>query len=145
MAKTREKMLAELRASPKVQAIIVGGGINGISAFRELALQGVRALLVDRGDFCGGCSSAPSRMIHGGLRYLENGEFGLVREALRERDALLRNAPHFVRPLPRERSPGMSDNVFVVGALISHAAMNALLATSRNRLGSRYSRSITAR
>ena len=100
MAKTREKMLAELRASPKVQAIIVGGGINGISAFRELALQGVRALLVDRGDFCGGCSSAPSRMIHGGLRYLENGEFGLVREALRERDALLRNAPHFVRPLP---------------------------------------------
>ena len=100
MAKTREQMLAELRASPKVQAIIVGGGINGISVFRELALQGVRALLVDRGDFCGGCSSAPSRMIHGGLRYLENGEIGLVREALRERDALLRNAPHFVRPLP---------------------------------------------
>ncbi len=100
MAKTREQMLAELRASRKVQAIIVGGGINGISVFRELALQGIRSLLVDRGDFCGGCSSAPSRMIHGGLRYLENGEIGLVREALRERDALLRNAPHFVRPLP---------------------------------------------
>lgn len=93
-------MLADLRASPKVQVIIVGGGINGISTFRELALQGVRVLLVDRGDFCGRCSSAPSRMIHGGLRYLENGEIGLVREALRERDALLRNAPHFVRPLP---------------------------------------------
>lgn len=100
MAGTREDMLAELKANPKVQALIVGGGINGISTFRELALQGVRVLLVDRGDFCGACSSAPSRMIHGGLRYLENGEIALVRESLRERDALLRNAPHFVRPLP---------------------------------------------
>ena len=100
MARSREDMLAELRADTKVQAIVIGGGINGISTFRELALQGVRVLLVDRGDFCGACSSAPSRMIHGGLRYLENGEIGLVRESLRERDALLRNAPHFVRPLP---------------------------------------------
>ena len=93
-------MLAELKANPKVQAVVIGGGINGISTFRELALQGVRVLLLDRGDFCGACSSAPSRMIHGGLRYLENGEIGLVRESLRERDALLRNAPHLVRPLP---------------------------------------------
>jgi glycerol-3-phosphate dehydrogenase len=100
MAGTREDMLAALKANPKVQAVVVGGGINGISTFRELALQGVRVLLVDRGDFCGACSSAPSRMIHGGLRYLENGEIALVRESLRERDALLRNAPHFVRPLP---------------------------------------------
>src|SRR5690606_27655667 len=62
--------------------------------------QDVRVLLVESRDFCSGCSSAPSRMIHGGLRYLENGEFSLVRESLRERDALLRNAPHMVRPLP---------------------------------------------
>lgn len=100
MPKTREDMLAHLKGNPRVQAIVIGGGINGISTFRELALQGVRVLLVDRGDFCGACSSAASRMIHGGLRYLENGEIGLVREALRERDALLRNAPHYVRPLP---------------------------------------------
>jgi glycerol-3-phosphate dehydrogenase len=100
MTRTREKMLADLAANPKVQAVVIGAGINGISTFRELALQGVSVLLVDRGDFCGACSSAPSRMIHGGLRYLENGEIGLVRESLRERDALLRNAPHFVRPLP---------------------------------------------
>ena len=100
MSRSREDMLAELNDRPKVQAIVIGGGINGISTFRELALQGVRVLMVDRGDFCGECSSAPSRMIHGGLRYLENGEIGLVRESLRERDALLRNAPHFVRPLP---------------------------------------------
>ena len=100
MARTREEMLAALTAEPKVQALVVGGGINGISAFRELALQGVDVLLVDRGDFCGACSAAPSRMIHGGLRYLENGEFALVRESLQERDALLRNAAHMVRPLP---------------------------------------------
>lgn len=100
MPATREQMLAALKANPRVDAVVIGGGINGISTFRELALQGVRVLLVDRGDFCGACSSAPSRMIHGGLRYLENGEIGLVRESLRERDALLRNAPHFVRSLP---------------------------------------------
>lgn len=93
-------MLASLKADPKVQVVVIGGGINGISTFRELALQGVRVLLVDRGDWCGECSSAPSRMIHGGLRYLENGEIGLVHEALRERNALLKNAAHFVRPLP---------------------------------------------
>ncbi|MEH6755830.1 MAG: glycerol-3-phosphate dehydrogenase/oxidase, partial [Alphaproteobacteria bacterium] len=54
----------------------------------------------ERNDFCSGCSAAPSRMIHGGLRYLENGEFDLVMESLRERDALLHNAAHFVHPLP---------------------------------------------
>ncbi|POF30915.1 glycerol-3-phosphate dehydrogenase/oxidase [Roseibium marinum] len=81
-------------------AVVVGGGINGIGVYRELALQGLRVLLVERNDFCSGCSAAPSRMIHGGLRYLENGEFELVRESLRERDALLVNAPHLVHPLP---------------------------------------------
>lgn len=100
MPRSREQMLAELKASPHLQAVVIGGGINGVSTFRELALQGVKVLLVDRGDFCGACSAAPSRMIHGGLRYLENGEIGLVREALRERDALLVNAAHLVRPLP---------------------------------------------
>lgn len=89
-----------LRRNGAFDVIVVGGGINGIGVFRELALQGLRVLLVEMNDFCSGCSAAPSRMIHGGLRYLENGEFGLVRESLRERDALLANAPHMVRPLP---------------------------------------------
>jgi glycerol-3-phosphate dehydrogenase len=80
--------------------IVVGGGINGIGVFHDLAHQGLRVLLVEMNDFCSGCSSAPSRMIHGGLRYLENGEISLVRESLVERDRLLRNAPHLVRPLP---------------------------------------------
>lgn len=80
--------------------VVVGGGVNGIGTYRELALQGLRVLLVERADFASGCSAAPSRMIHGGLRYLENGEFDLVRESLQERDALLLNAPHMVHPLP---------------------------------------------
>ncbi|WP_340118240.1 glycerol-3-phosphate dehydrogenase/oxidase [Pelagibius sp. 7325] len=92
--------MERLRADAAFDVIVVGGGINGIGVFRELCLQGLRVLLVERGDFCSGCSAAPSRMIHGGLRYLENGEYGLVRESLRERDALLANAPHMVRPLP---------------------------------------------
>jgi glycerol-3-phosphate dehydrogenase len=79
--------------------LIVGGGINGAGLFRELALEGVEALLVDKGDFASGASSASTRVIHGGLRYLESGEFRLVRESLWERNRLLRNAPHYVRPL----------------------------------------------
>lgn len=79
--------------------LIVGAGINGVGVFRDLSLQGVDCLIVDKGDFAAGASSAPSRMIHGGLRYLENGAFSLVAEATRERNLLLRNAPHLVRPL----------------------------------------------
>lgn len=79
--------------------VIVGAGINGVGVFRDLSLQGVDCLIVDKGDFAAGASSAPSRMIHGGLRYLESGAFGLVAEATRERNLLLRNAPHLVRPL----------------------------------------------
>ena len=91
---------ALLREHPDVSVLIVGGGINGIGLLRELALQGVDALLVDRSDFCAGTSAAMTRVIHGGLRYLENAEFRLVRESLRERNRLLRNAPHYVKPLP---------------------------------------------
>lgn len=79
--------------------LIVGAGINGVGVFRDLSLQGVDCLIVDKGDFAAGASSAPSRMIHGGLRYLESGAFSLVAEATRERNLLLRNAPHLVRPL----------------------------------------------
>jgi len=89
-----------LRCKQRVQVLVVGGGINGVSTLRELALNGVDAVLVDAGDFMSGASSAPSRMIHGGLRYMENGEFALVKESLRERNRLLANAPHLVRPLP---------------------------------------------
>ena len=80
--------------------LIVGGGINGIGTFRDLTLQGVDTLLIDRGDFCSGASAASSRMAHGGIRYLENGEFRLVREAVQERNRMIQNAPSLVKPLP---------------------------------------------
>ena len=97
---SRDETLARLAANPDVSVLVIGGGINGISVFRELALNGVDVVLAEKSDFCSGASAALSRMVHGGLRYLENGEFKLVRESLLERDRLLKNAPHFVAPLP---------------------------------------------
>ncbi len=91
--------LAALRARPTAEVVIIGGGINGIATFRDLALQGVDVVLVERDDFVSGASSASSHMIHGGIRYLENGEFRLVRESVEERNGLIRIAPHYVKPL----------------------------------------------
>jgi glycerol-3-phosphate dehydrogenase len=97
---TREEILAALRKQPEISVLIVGAGINGIGTFRDLALNGVDVLLIDRADFCSGASAASSHMAHGGIRYLENGEFRLVREAVQERNHLIQNAPHLVQPLP---------------------------------------------
>jgi glycerol-3-phosphate dehydrogenase len=97
----RSKILDRLRTGDfDGTVLIVGGGINGVGVYRDLAAQGVSALLVDKGDFASGTSSAPSRLIHGGLRYLETGEFQLVRESVEERNRLLLNAPHLVKPIP---------------------------------------------
>ncbi|MFB2584465.1 glycerol-3-phosphate dehydrogenase/oxidase [Herbiconiux liukaitaii] len=89
-----------IRSNPRTTVLVIGGGINGIGTFRDLALQGVDVVLVERGDYLSGASSASSHMIHGGVRYLENGEFRLVRESVQERNRLLRLAPHYVKPLP---------------------------------------------
>jgi glycerol-3-phosphate dehydrogenase len=80
--------------------VIIGGGMAGAGAARDLALRGVSVALVEKGDFASGTTSRSSKLIHGGLRYLELLDFGLVRESLREREALRRLAPHLVRPLP---------------------------------------------
>src|SRR5439155_4992096 len=79
--------------------LVLGGGITGAGVALDAALRGLRVALIDKGDFASGTSSISSKLVHGGLRYLEHGELGLVREALRERGRLLRNAPHLVRPL----------------------------------------------
>lgn len=97
--KSRAQILEQLKSGDSGLILIVGGGINGVGTLRDLAAQGIAATLVERGDFCSGTSSAPSRLIHGGLRYLEQGEFKLVRESVEERDTLLLNAPHQVHPL----------------------------------------------
>ncbi|WP_254788324.1 glycerol-3-phosphate dehydrogenase/oxidase [Arthrobacter sp. ok909] len=91
--------MQKLRTRRHAQVLIIGGGINGVGTFRDLALQGVDVALVERGDYCQGASGASSHMIHGGIRYLENGEFRLVQESVVERNRLLRIAPHYVKPL----------------------------------------------
>lgn len=92
--------LSHIAQDLTADVLIIGGGINGISTFRELALEGVKVVLVEKNDYCSGASAASSHMIHGGIRYLENGEIRLVRESLLERNRLLSNAPHYVKPLP---------------------------------------------
>src|SRR6187549_1704387 len=81
------------------ELIVIGAGINGAAIAREAAVAGFKVLIVERGDIGGGTSSASSRLIHGGLRYLEHLELGLVRESLLERERLLTLAPHLVDPL----------------------------------------------
>ena len=78
--------------------LIVGAGINGAGIARDAAGRGLKVLLCEQGDLAGATSSASSKMIHGGLRYLEHYEFRLVRESLAEREILLQIAPHLVRP-----------------------------------------------
>jgi glycerol-3-phosphate dehydrogenase len=83
----------------RYDVIIIGAGINGAGIARDAAMRGLKVLLIDKGEPGGATTSASTRLIHGGLRYLEHFEFGLVRESLREREILLRIAPHLVRPL----------------------------------------------
>jgi glycerol-3-phosphate dehydrogenase len=80
--------------------VIVGGGMAGAGVARDLALRGVSAALIEKGDFASATTSQSSKLIHGGLRYLELFDFSLVRESLRERETLRRLSPHLVRPLP---------------------------------------------
>ncbi|MEX1158518.1 MAG: glycerol-3-phosphate dehydrogenase, partial [Thermomicrobiales bacterium] len=80
--------------------IVIGAGINGAGIARDAAMRGLDVLLLEKHDIGSGTTAASTRLIHGGLRYLEHAELGLVRESLRERETLLRIAPHLVRPLP---------------------------------------------
>jgi glycerol-3-phosphate dehydrogenase len=79
--------------------VVIGGGINGVAVARQCARAGKRTLLIEQNDFASGVTSRSTRIIHGGLRYLEHGELGLVRESLREREKLLREKSHLVHPM----------------------------------------------
>ena len=98
LQRSRAETLANIERQ-KFDLIIVGAGINGAGIARDAASRGLRVLLLDKGDVASGTTSYSTRLIHGGLRYLEHAEVGLVRESLRERERLLRVAPHLVRPL----------------------------------------------
>ena len=91
--------MASKISNVKFDVIVIGAGINGAGIARDAAMRGLKVLLLDKGDIGGGTSSWSTRLIHGGLRYLEHGELGLVRESLRERARLMDIAPHLVRPL----------------------------------------------
>src|SRR4029453_11410815 len=84
----------------ELDAVVIGGGMAGAGVARDLALRGASVALFEKGDFASGTSSKSSKLIHGGLRYLELADFKLVRESLREKKTLERLAPHLVRPLP---------------------------------------------
>src|SRR3546814_683385 len=85
--------------SAPIDILIVGGGINGAGIARDATGRGLSIMLVEKGDLASATSSASTKLVHGGLRYLEHREFRLVREALREREVLLRSAPHIIWPL----------------------------------------------
>jgi glycerol-3-phosphate dehydrogenase len=95
----RTRALAALDATA-FDVLVVGGGITGAGVALDAASRGLRTALVERGDFASGTSSKSSKLVHGGLRYLQNGDVRLVYQALRERQRLLRNAPHLVALLP---------------------------------------------
>src|SRR5215831_6718119 len=87
-------------ANETFDLLVIGGGVTGACVARDASLRGLRVALVERDDFAGATSAHNSKLIHGGLRYLRNFEFGLVRESLRERRVWQRIAPHLVHPLP---------------------------------------------
>ncbi|HLY37816.1 MAG TPA: glycerol-3-phosphate dehydrogenase [Candidatus Binatia bacterium] len=94
----RRRAALEALARETFDVLVVGGGINGAGIARDAAMRGLRVAVVERGDFASGTSSRSSKLIHGGLRYLEQGHLRLVLEAVRERERLRRLAPHLVRP-----------------------------------------------
>jgi glycerol-3-phosphate dehydrogenase len=86
--------------APTYDVVVIGGGIIGCGIARDAALRGLKVALVEKRDFGSGTTSGSTRLIHGGLRYLQTGDFGLVRLDLREREILLKIAPHLVKPIP---------------------------------------------
>jgi glycerol-3-phosphate dehydrogenase len=98
-ARTRTDSLTRM-AEDTFDVLVIGGGITGAGIALDAASRGLSVALVEQDDFAAGTSGRSSRLVHGGLRYLEHGELGLVRESLRERGILYRLAPHLVRPVP---------------------------------------------
>jgi glycerol-3-phosphate dehydrogenase len=90
----------ELLKTTQFDIVVIGGGITGAGVVLDAAARGLRAALIEKSDFASGTSSKSSKMVHGGLRYLQQGEVPLVYEALAERHRLLKHAPHLVKPLP---------------------------------------------
>ena len=96
---TRQDLFARLAASPRFDLAVVGGGATGLGVALDAAARGLNVVLVEAQDFAKGTSSRSTKLVHGGVRYLAQGNISLVREALHERCTLLHNAPHIAQPL----------------------------------------------
>src|SRR3954451_11062501 len=110
---SRERALSQLQAT-RFDIVVIGGGITGAGVALDAATRGYSVAVVEAADWSSGTSSRSSKMVHGGLRYLQNFDVGLVREALVERQLMVRLAPHLVKPLPflvpwfeGDRRPGL--------------------------------------
>jgi glycerol-3-phosphate dehydrogenase len=130
---------ADLRRAERhgVDLLIVGGGITGAGVLRDAATRGLRSLLVERHDFASGASGRSSKLIHGGLRYIAQGQLAITREACRERDRLLRLNPYLVRPLSFLFPAYMDSKVplwQVRAALWTYAALASFRRSSRFRM-----------
>ncbi|WP_049574370.1 glycerol-3-phosphate dehydrogenase/oxidase [Nocardiopsis sp. SBT366] len=117
-AARRAADLAELEARPEVDVLVVGGGVTGAGVALDAASRGLSTVLVEREDLAFGTSRWSSKLVHGGLRYLAKGQFGIAYESARERDVLMRvTAPHLVRPMPMVvpvfRDSGLARSLFV--------------------------------
>lgn len=136
---TGAERAAELSAAERegVDLLVIGGGITGAGVLRDAAARGLRCLLVERGDFAGGTSGRSSKLVHGGLRYVGEGQLGTTREACRERDRLLRLDPHLVEPLPflfPSYRGGRIPPWQVRGALLVYAGLANFRRTARFRM-----------
>ena len=96
---SRTALLARLSGRPAFDIVVIGGGATGLGVALDAAARGLSVALVEAEDFAKGTSSRATKLVHGGVRYLAQGNVALVREALRERATLLRNAPHLASPL----------------------------------------------
>jgi glycerol-3-phosphate dehydrogenase len=131
----RADMLARLRAGERFDLLVIGGGATGLGVALDAAVRGYSVALVERGDFACGTSSRSTKLAHGGVRYLRQGNIGLVRSALRERGRLVRNAPHLVRDLAFViPAYGMMDRLFYGAGLELYEMLAGALSLGPSRL-----------
>lgn len=136
----RGQELTELDGA-EIDVLVVGGGITGSGAARDAVYRGLRVVLAERTDFAAGTSSRSSKLVHGGLRYLEQGALGLIFEAANERLTLMRIAPHLVRPLPflfpTYRNTGLSSRFPLAVGMVLYDALSGFNAPRLHRSRSR--------
>ena len=129
----REAALEAAAATP-LDLVVVGGGITGAGVALDAALRGYRTALVERADLAQGTSSKSSKLVHGGLRYLANGDVPMVAEGVRERDRTRRSAPHLVRPLPFVvATPGLADRALLKLGLVAYDTLGTGRAVAPHR------------